>query len=535
MTGVVAQAEPDVDLLHNPSDKERKYDRQLRLWANSGQAALESANILLVNSGSGTVGVEALKNLVLPGIGRFTIADAAIVCDADLGVNFFLDESCCGKSRAECCTQLLRELNPEVVGDWYPRTKEQAESRGPLHLQQLLESSDAFTVILYTLPLAADQIALLQSYAREHGTPLVSVHSVGFYSFFNVSFAGTVPVVETHPDETASTDLRLLSPWPKLSAFSHNLTKNMEKLDNHEHGHLPLVAILLHYLALWKQAHGGAYPSSYADKIAFRKSVSDAMRRDNPEGGEENFEQAIAAVMQHVTPPSLPNSLRQVFNYRHGDENLRSNFWVISQAVQQFYHEHQQLPLPGGLPDMKAQSNVYVDLQTIYKEKARQDACEVLAVARTIPGGGQIGLEEVEIFCKNAKFLKLVNPVEIRDPCLEHIVEKELEKDEMAASGGPDMPRSLVPLYLALVATSHGSAASASDIVSSIVRRAPVLLGNERVAEVAAEVSRAAGGELHTISAFTGGMVAQEMIKIITKQYIPIDNTYIDETLQSTL
>jgi amyloid beta precursor protein binding protein 1 len=56
-------------LLQGPTEKEKKYDRQLRLWAASGQAALESANILLVNSGAGTVGVETLKNLVLPGKG----------------------------------------------------------------------------------------------------------------------------------------------------------------------------------------------------------------------------------------------------------------------------------------------------------------------------------------------------------------------------------------------------------------------------------------------------------------------------------
>lgn len=64
MADAMAQTSP---ALHAPSDKERKYDRQLRLWAASGQAALESANILLVNSGRGTVGVETLKNLVLPG------------------------------------------------------------------------------------------------------------------------------------------------------------------------------------------------------------------------------------------------------------------------------------------------------------------------------------------------------------------------------------------------------------------------------------------------------------------------------------
>jgi amyloid beta precursor protein binding protein 1 len=52
------------------------------------------------------------------GIGRFTIADNAVVQDVDLGVNFFLDESSLGKSRAQCCTELLLELNPEVDGVW---------------------------------------------------------------------------------------------------------------------------------------------------------------------------------------------------------------------------------------------------------------------------------------------------------------------------------------------------------------------------------------------------------------------------------
>lgn len=55
------------------------------------------------------------------GIGKFTIADSATVKEADLGVNFFLDKSCLGKPRSECCTKLLQELNPEVEGDWFPK------------------------------------------------------------------------------------------------------------------------------------------------------------------------------------------------------------------------------------------------------------------------------------------------------------------------------------------------------------------------------------------------------------------------------
>ena len=113
--------------LAGPSSRERKYDRQLRLWAASGQQSLEDARVLLVSSDgpwddqgtgvSGVVGVETLKNLVLPGIGGFTIVDPATVTETDLGVNFFLEEESLGKSRAEETCRLLRELNPDVEGN----------------------------------------------------------------------------------------------------------------------------------------------------------------------------------------------------------------------------------------------------------------------------------------------------------------------------------------------------------------------------------------------------------------------------------
>lgn len=112
-------------------------------------------------------------------------------------------------------------------------------------------------------------------------------------------------------------------------------------------------------------------------------------------------------------------------------------------------------------------------------------------------------------------------------------VEKELGNDEVAALAGPEMPLSLIPIYLALTATSHVSAATAEEITTSIFERAPAAKGKERIIQAAQEVARAAGAELHNISAVTGGMVAQEMIKIVTKQYIPIDNTCIFDGIES--
>ena len=103
-------------VLQGPSAKEKKYDRQLRLWAANGQRALEEAHVLLLNTSPGVVGVEILKNLILPGIGNFTIVDDELVTEADLGVNFFLAEDSLGRSRAEESYKYLQELNPEVHG-----------------------------------------------------------------------------------------------------------------------------------------------------------------------------------------------------------------------------------------------------------------------------------------------------------------------------------------------------------------------------------------------------------------------------------
>ncbi|KAF4125351.1 amyloid beta precursor protein binding protein 1 [Geosmithia morbida] len=481
MSEAMAQMPP---ALYGPTEKERKYDRQLRLWAASGQSALESANILLVNTGCGTVGVEALKNLVLPGIGSFTIAD---------------------------------------------------ESSDNSTFEQLLQTSELFSLILVTMPIDASRFQLLESYASKHNVPLVVVHSSGFYSYFRLVLPSAFPIVDTHPDETATADLRLLSPWPELTKFAKDMAKDIDSLDDHEHGHLPLVVILLHYLEWWKDSHDGAYPVAYHDKTAFRDIVSKSMRRDNPEGGEENFEEAVAAVMKHVVEPLVPSTLKQLFDYQDQDtESTKSSFWIITGAVKKFYEAHGVLPLPGSLPDMKAQSHVYIQLQNIYKNKARQDASEVLSTVRNTPGGADVDPQEVELFCTNARFIKLINSPNDKARTLAQITEQELGNDEIASISGPEMPLSLVPIYLALSATAHADEApTAEAIMVSITQRVPEAANKERIVKAAQEVSRTFGNELHNVSAAIGGMVAQEMIKIITKQYIPIDNTCIYDGIVS--
>jgi amyloid beta precursor protein binding protein 1 len=51
--------------------KVNKYDRQIRLWGHNGQKKLSEAKVALL--GSSGAGVEALKNVVLPGVGHVDI------------------------------------------------------------------------------------------------------------------------------------------------------------------------------------------------------------------------------------------------------------------------------------------------------------------------------------------------------------------------------------------------------------------------------------------------------------------------------
>ncbi len=92
-----------------------KYDRQLRMWGSDGQYKLNHSKILCL--GLTSTGTEALKGLVLPGIGFFRIVTDAKVTERDLGRNFFLRPESVGKNLAKEALENLLELNPDVKGD----------------------------------------------------------------------------------------------------------------------------------------------------------------------------------------------------------------------------------------------------------------------------------------------------------------------------------------------------------------------------------------------------------------------------------
>lgn len=333
----------------------------------------------------------------------------------------------------------------------------------------------------------------------------------------------------------------------------------MEKLDDmsdHEHGHVPYILLLLHYLEDWKKEHGGNPPSNYREKTQFRGLVRAGARTNNSEGGEENYDEAIGAVLKSITQWTLGSNLRDIFAMDQC-KNIKSdsaNFWIIAAAIKTFYETHGALPLPGSLPDMKAQSADYIALQNIYKDKARRDTAEILNTVRTIEAGlgprsSPIGEKEVEIFCKNAGHVKVLQGREI--PGLEAGASQAIE----TIRNGLGNPESLIPIFVAfqavdsIVNENQEGATPATSLddetkwAATMERLLNIITENdkepldeesrERILKAAQEVRRAGGGELHNISSLTGGLVAQEALKVLTKQYVPLDNTCIFDGIGS--
>lgn len=122
-------------------DTSKRYDRQIRIWGPHGQARLQAARICVL--GAGPTASETLKNLVLGGIASFTVVDSGTVCSRDLGNNFFYDQSCVGKGRAESMAKLMRELNDSVSGSYTDSKLEQL-------IQQTPEFFKNFTIVIAT-------------------------------------------------------------------------------------------------------------------------------------------------------------------------------------------------------------------------------------------------------------------------------------------------------------------------------------------------------------------------------------------------
>jgi amyloid beta precursor protein binding protein 1 len=160
------------------------------------------------------------------------------------------------------------------------------------------------TMVILTAPVLPEAYDILR---QCEDLQVIVVHSVGFYSSLDIQFPKLYPISDTHPDPATISDLRLLKPWKELSEYAAKKTSGLDEMDDHDHGHVPWLLLILHYLEIWKQEHNNELPSTFKDKVAFRKFMAKGMRMSSSAGLEENYQQAFAAVIKNTNPP-IPSS-----------------------------------------------------------------------------------------------------------------------------------------------------------------------------------------------------------------------------------
>ncbi|KAI8326153.1 NEDD8 activating enzyme E1 subunit 1 [Martensiomyces pterosporus] len=540
--------------MRTETDKAKLYDRQLRLWQESGQAALENACVCVF--GSSALAAESLKNLVLPGIGRFVVVDDAAVDEQDVLTNFFVGSKDVGRPRAQCVVENLCELNPAVQGTAIVRSAEDALSAGASGV-----ISSASLVI--ACGLAEHTVRQISEICWSAHTPLVCASTAGFAARLRTSVPEHA-AVESHVG--LKSDLRLLSPFPALRDYAEAV--DLDSLDETDAGHVPYVIIILKALQRWAASSNSQediarrnMPIPYSSKQQIRELILQAA----PAPGEENFQEAYSHFIADCTPYEIPGEVSQILD----DPACTSvsaqsdKFWILAHALRRYVqsvYSQGELPLSGTIPDMKADTRSYIALQRIYKQKADQDKAEVSRhVHETLQMIGlptdYVSAGEIDTFCKNAHRLRLLRCTPIHTEldsgptqpsalsgsgALDHYVLFRASDAFLAKHarypGAPSSSKaadSVAPGGDAANGNSLNSSLDLDDLVSADTLELSAIangmlaswgVDSDVSSDIAAEFVRSGHCELHNIASMAGGLVSQEAIKLITHQYVPANN-----------
>lgn len=531
-----------------PEQKSERYDRQLRLWGEDGQLRLERAHVAAI--GAGAVSTEFLKNLVLPGVGRVTIVDCALVEERDLGSNFFFTAEQLGMPRSRAAAAHLAELNPLVATA--------AETRSPEWL--VFHSVDFFSAFDLVADCGALSVAAqhrLEPHLRARGVPLLLLRANGFAAALRTCIPPGA-VLETHPDPPLL-DLRLHRPFPSLRAFLESYPLNLGSRRERETVPFP---VLLHRATRACGGGGdGDGDAARADpaRAAVRAKVLEMFGGD---ASAPNVAEALRAthLSSVCTPYEIPSSVSALARRRAelgaatcSTAAADGYFWLLLEAVEGFAAAEGAgtLPLSGALPDMSCSTQDYLRLVQIYADKAAADVDAVLERFESLlrqyfiaPPADALAL--VRRFCRNIAGAEAVGTPTLEDEQRPGSAAAEAAAEELRAD-----PSSAAAWYFLLMAAdifagsrsgrAPGGAgeslpgdtedtasdeAEVRDVLAALLARhglEPGLVAPDLVLELV----RYGGSQLHTTAALLGGVAAQEACKLLTHQWVPLMHTWI--------
>ncbi|KAG2260324.1 hypothetical protein Bca52824_079618 [Brassica carinata] len=469
------------------SEPKTKYDRQLRIWGELGQAALEEASICLLNCGP--TGSEALKNLVLGGSGASPSSmdpkSSLVTLET---TSWLMMRRVLINQKLSVFVRFFKSLMILLKATFIEENPDTLISTNPFFFSQ-------FTLVIAT-QLVEDSMVKLDRICREANDKLVFARSYGLSGFVRVSVKEHT-VIDSKPDHFLD-DLRLNNPWPELKSFV--VTVDLNVSDPVAHKHIPYVVILVKITDEWAQSHSGNLPSTREEKKQFKSNMISM--------DEDNYKEAIEAAFKVFAPRGISSDIQQICNDTCAESSSNSSdFWVMVAALKEFVSNESdgEAPLEGSIPDMTSSTEKSVrDLSSISKPT-------------------------IKSFCKNARKLKV---------CRYRMVE-----DEFSNPCVTEIQNGAMGFYVLLRAVDRFTAnynkfpgqfdGGMDEDISRLKTTALSLLadlgcnGSVLPDDLINEMCRFGASELHVVAAFIGGIASQEVIKLVTKQFVPMLGTYI--------
>jgi len=612
-----------------------KYDRQLRLWGAQGQRALGETRVVCV--GTSAAGTETLKNLVLPGVGAFTVMDfvdeavenkdkspssvaaTGYITDLDASSNFFLPMENVTKAEGAC--KNLKELNPDVSGSYRnlclkdpsgnengPDTPEYwtklfaeeslrtegttmdasesgeadahpeigAEQRQQQHQQQQQQQPKNLLVIASDL--VPPILEALADACWKSGYPLLVVTSYGLIGSVRLQLPKTGAVLLQPKPTNSPPDLRLVTSFPAFREFVDTIAggDSLQLMNSQQHGHVPYPVLLAKAMDNYIESKSEQpttengkriFPQTFAEKEDFVNNYVKPMARDYDM--QLNFQEAVSNAYLAYTERDL------------GWKDLLTNLseecklGQLKRALETFIEEHpdHRPPINGSVPDMTASTDLYVRLQQLYRTQAEEDLQKMTEILR----GQQEQIREDD----NGGDPELVTDEDIANFCANvytvgHAMTRSLleEYGNVPSSGGggvdidelvDDWKMALmdayeVPIhtpffwylgvraaniffhrkgrYPGCIAACDGNDHQLEEdasLLSEIFRDTVIPhygLSDEELLRsnadtICKELARYGNAEIHTVASVVGGVASQEAVKIVTGQYVPLDNTYV--------
>jgi len=316
-----------VEMCDSPVQQETRYDRQLRLWGEHGQSALEASSVLFIGVNATTC--EVAKNLILPGIGRLTLLDDETVRPRHLMSNFFLTQEDLDKSVSEAAFHWLSELNPSVKCSFDERNLDTL-------VEQNTEFFKRFSLVLVSR-ISLENLEKLKKLLFHENIPLFQVETFGMFGRIRVIMKEHA-VFEEHPDSVLP-DLRLDNPFPELTKYVESF--DLDALDSASHKHVPYIVPLLRSILKWKTENSDKQlildgKLGRENKNEIKKHFNSLRRFED----EENFDEGARAMNSTLNTTRVPPRLRDFLaSAEFAAKSLTpssTQFWILLKTLEKY-------------------------------------------------------------------------------------------------------------------------------------------------------------------------------------------------------